>query len=57
MDYGKQGGPRMGKNKPRHSEHNARGTKKTPYNKSTDKAALLERMKKAAKATSTEKDS
>lgn len=49
MDYSKQGGPRKGSNKPRHSEHNAKGTAKNPYDGKTDKAALLERMKAAAK--------
>jgi len=48
MDYSKQGGSRMGRNKPRHSEHNAKGSAKNPYDKTTDKSALLERMKKAA---------
>lgn len=49
MDYSKQGGARQGSNKPRHAEHNAKGTAKNPYDKKTDKAALLERMKAAAK--------
>ncbi|MGR3622649.1 hypothetical protein [Pseudophaeobacter sp.] len=49
MDYSKQSGPRMGSNAPRHAEHNAKGTKKNPYDSKTDKSALLERMKAAAK--------
>lgn len=49
MDYSKQGGARLGSNKPRHAEHNAKGTAKNPYDKKADKAALLERMKAAAK--------
>lgn len=49
MDYSKSGGPRQGRNAPKHSEHNARGTEKTPYDKRDDKADLLERMKAAAK--------
>ena len=50
MDYGKQGTPKMGRNAPRHSEHNAKGTDKNPYSKRETKAELLERMKKAAAA-------
>ncbi|MCP1170711.1 hypothetical protein [Limimaricola litoreus] len=49
MDYSKSGGPRQGRNAPKHSEHNARGTQKTPYDKRDDKADLLKRMKEAAK--------
>lgn len=49
MDYSRMGGPRMGNNKPRHAEHNAKGTAKNPYDKKTDKSALLQRMKAAAK--------
>ncbi|WP_424977905.1 hypothetical protein [Leisingera sp. S232] len=38
----------MGKNKPRHAEHNAKGTKKNPFGKHSDKTELLKRMKAAA---------
>ncbi|UWQ64633.1 MULTISPECIES: hypothetical protein [Leisingera] len=38
----------MGKNKPRHAEHNAKGTKKNPFGKQADKSDLLKRMKAAA---------
>ncbi|UWQ92090.1 hypothetical protein K3727_04635 [Rhodobacteraceae bacterium M382] len=48
MDYTKTSGPRMGKNKPRHAEHNAKGTRKNPFGKAPTKAELLERMKAAA---------
>ncbi|WP_168733231.1 hypothetical protein [Thalassobius vesicularis] len=48
MDYSKMGGAKSGSNKPRHKEHNEPGTDKTPYGKKPVKAALLERMKKAA---------
>ena len=48
MDYKAQGAPKMGKNAPRHAEHNARGTKKNPYQRKETKAELLERMKAAA---------
>ncbi|MGR3760544.1 hypothetical protein ACUXV3_10500 [Roseobacteraceae bacterium NS-SX3] len=48
MDYSKTSGPRMGSNKPRHSEHNAKGSKKNPFGKKDDKSALLERLKAAA---------
>ncbi|WP_278923319.1 MULTISPECIES: hypothetical protein [Pseudophaeobacter] len=51
MDYSKKGGPRMGSNKPRHAEHNAKGSQKNPYDKRDDKSALLERMKAAAEKT------
>jgi hypothetical protein len=48
MDYGKSGAPKKGANKPRHSEHNAKGSTKNPFGKQQDKAALLKRMKAAA---------
>lgn len=48
MDYSKSGGARMGSNKPRHKEHNAKGTEKNPYGKQPPKAELLARMKAAA---------
>ena len=48
MDYSRMGGARMGSNKPRHAEHNARGTKKNPFGKQADKTELLKRMKAAA---------
>jgi len=48
MDYGKSGAPKMGKNKPRHKEHNAKGTSKNPFGQRTPKSELLERMKAAA---------
>ena len=31
MDYSKSGGAKSGKNTPRHSEHNAKGSDKNPY--------------------------
>ena len=48
MDYSKMGGARKGTNKPRHAEHNARGSRKNPFGAKEDKAALLKRMKEAA---------
>lgn len=47
MDYSKMGGvnPTYGKNKPRHDDSNRPGGRDR-----TDKAKLLERMKKAAAA-------
>lgn len=48
MDYGKTGAARKGTNAPRHAEHNAKGSRKNPYDKTEDKAALLARMKAAA---------
>ena len=50
MDYGKTGAARKGTNAPRHAEHNAKGSRKNPYDKSQDKSALLARMKAAAAA-------
>ena len=47
MDYSKQGQEHSRRGFPRHSEHNAKGTKKNPYNGQSDKVALLERMKRA----------
>ncbi|KIC13882.1 hypothetical protein [Leisingera sp. ANG-Vp] len=54
MDYSRMGGVKPGQNKPRHAEHNAKGTKKNPFGKQQDKAALLKRMKAAADKTKTE---
>lgn len=48
MDYGKSGAPKKGSNKPRHSEHNAKGSGKNPFGQQSDKSALLKRMKAAA---------
>lgn len=48
MDYGKAGAPKKGKNTPRHSEHNAKGSDKNPFGEGTSKAELLARMKAAA---------
>ncbi len=48
MDYGKSGAPKLGKNKPRHSEHNAKGSSKNPFGQKPTKADLLARMKAAA---------
>ena len=50
MDYGKSGAPKKGKNAPRHSEHNAKGSEKNPFGDRTAKAELLARMKAAAAA-------
>lgn len=48
MDYGKQGGVKPGQNKPKHNEHNAKGSDKNPFGRAKPKAELLERLKKAA---------
>ncbi|MFQ1699504.1 hypothetical protein ACJ5NV_02800 [Loktanella agnita] len=37
----------MGKNAPKHREHNAHGSGKKPFGQRPDKDALLDRMKKA----------
>ena len=50
MDYGKQGAPKMSKKKPRHKEHNAKGSAKNPFGEQTSKTELLKRMKAAAEA-------
>ncbi len=50
MDYKAAGAPKLGKNAPRHAEHNARGTDKNPFDKRETKAELLARMKAAAEA-------
>lgn len=45
MDYKKSGAPRGPKGQPKHAEHNAYGTEKTPFSKRPSKAELLARMK------------
>jgi len=50
MDYGKSGSGKAAKNAPRHTEHNAKGTKKNPFGAAPPKAELLARMKAAAEA-------
>lgn len=50
MDYAKSGVAKAGRNAPRHSEHNAKGSDKNPYGERFTKAELLERMKAAAEA-------
>ncbi|MEJ2002043.1 MAG: hypothetical protein P8X51_09020 [Maritimibacter sp.] len=48
MDYKAAGAPKIGKNAPKHAEHNARGTNKNPFGARETKAELLARMKAAA---------
>ncbi|APG45958.1 hypothetical protein [Phaeobacter porticola] len=48
MDYKKTGAAKKGKNRPRHQEHNAKGSTKNPYGARETKAELLARMKAAA---------
>ncbi|MDA9207530.1 hypothetical protein N9O61_01455 [Octadecabacter sp.] len=45
MDYKAAGAPKPAKGQPRHSEHNAYGSDKTPFSKRPSKAELLARMK------------
>lgn len=45
MDYKKSGAPKGSKGQPRHSEHNAYGTDKTPFSKRPSKAELLAKLK------------
>jgi len=47
MDYGKSGAAKQGKNKPRHNEHNAKGSEQSPFGQRPSKADLLARMKAA----------
>lgn len=50
MDYKAAGAPKLGKNAPKHTEHNTHGSSKKPFGQRPDKAALLARMKAAAAA-------
>ncbi len=50
MDYNASGAVKKGKNTPRYSEHNAKGSAKNPFGDQTQKAELLARMKAAAEA-------
>lgn len=56
MDYAKSGTIKAAKNKPPHSEHNAKGTKKNPFGQQPPKAELLARMKAAAEAKKKQAD-
>lgn len=48
MDYKAAGAPKLGKNAPKHAEHNAHGSRKKPFGQRPSKAELLARMKVAA---------
>lgn len=50
MDYSKSGSAKAPKNRPPHSEHNAKGSTKNPFGQPAPKAELLARMKAAAEA-------
>lgn len=52
MDYSKGGAPKIRKDAPKHSEHNAKGSAENPFGDAgpEGKAALLARMKAAAEA-------
>jgi dihydroorotate dehydrogenase len=50
MDYNASGAVKKGKNTPRYSEHNAKGSSKNPYGAQNPKAELVARMKAAAEA-------
>ncbi len=50
MDYSKSGSAKAAKNKPPHSEHNAKGSTKNPFGQPAPKAELIARMKAAAEA-------
>jgi hypothetical protein len=47
-DYGRSGTPKVGKNAPRHAEHNQKGSAKNPFGRPAPKTELLRRMKAAA---------
>ena len=49
MDYKAAGAPKLGKNAPKHQEHNAHGSRAKPFGTRDDKAALLARMKKVVR--------
>jgi hypothetical protein len=55
MNYKASGAPKIGKNAPRHSEHNEPGSDKNPFGKRPSKAELLARMKAAATQKKTAK--
>ena len=55
MDYKASGAPKMGKNAPKHAEHNAVGSNKKPFGERPSKEELLARMKAAAEAKKAEK--
>jgi len=61
MNYKAQGAPKMGRNAPRHSEHNQPGSDKDPFGKRSGKRPgkeeLLERMKAAREKASEGKTS
>lgn len=51
MDYGRMGAAKIGSNKPRHTDRDAKGAPNKVSDAQRDqKAALLERMKAAAAA-------
>lgn len=45
MDYKASGAPKGPKGQPRHTEHNAYGSDKTPFSKRPSKEELLAKMK------------
>lgn len=50
LDYSKSGSVKPQKNAPRHAEHNAYGTAKTPFGGTSPKAELVAKLKAAAEA-------
>lgn len=50
MDYNASGAVKKGKNTPRYSEHNAKGSDNNPYGAKAPKSELVARMKAAAEA-------
>jgi hypothetical protein len=56
MDYNAAGAVKRGKNAPRYSEHNAKGSAKNPFGAQIQKAELVARMKAAAEAKKAAKE-
>ncbi len=54
MDYKAAGAPKLGKNAPKHQEHNAHGSHRKPFGQRPGKEQLLARMKAAAEAKKAE---
>lgn len=52
MDYSRMGGAKPGTNKPKHREHNEKGSAKNPYGRPAPKAELIARLKAASKPKS-----
>lgn len=54
MNYKAAGAPKLGKNAPKHQEHNAHGSGRKPFGQRPGKEELLARLKAAAEAKKTQ---